>query len=116
VLADFIAEGHFARHIRRMRVLYGERAGVLLDCIKNELAGMVEVFGGEAGMHLTVTLKREIRDREIAESAARQKFWLWPLSPSYSGARVRPGFILGFGSTEVADIPRAVRNFRSLLA
>ncbi len=115
VLADFIAEGHFARHIRRMRVLYGERASALLDCIKRDLRGMVEVFGGEAGMHLTVTLKSGGSDREIAERAARQKLWLWPLSSSYSGQPTRQGFILGFGSTELADIPRTVRKLRSLL-
>jgi len=115
ILADFIAQGHFARHIRRMRVLYGERAGALLDCMKKDLAGMVEVFGGEAGMHLTVTLKSGSRDVEIAERAARQKLWLWPLSPSYSGQRTQQGFILGFGSTELAEIPRAVRKFRNLL-
>jgi GntR family transcriptional regulator / MocR family aminotransferase len=115
VLADFIAEGHFARHIRRMRVLYGERAGELLDCIERDLRGMVEVFGGEAGMHLSVTLKSGGSDMEIAERAARQKLWLWPLSPSYSGQRSRQGFVLGFGSTELADIPRTIRKLRSLL-
>jgi GntR family transcriptional regulator/MocR family aminotransferase len=115
VLADFIAEGHFARHIRRMRVLYGERASALLDCIKRDLRGMVEVFGGEAGMHLTVTLKSGGSDREIAERAARHKLWLWPLSSSYSGQPTRQGFILGFGSTELADIPRTVRKLGSLL-
>ncbi|MGD1081390.1 MAG: PLP-dependent aminotransferase family protein [Candidatus Sulfotelmatobacter sp.] len=115
VLAEFIAEGHFARHIRRMRVLYRERANVLIDSLNKDLGGMVEVFGGEAGMHLAVTLKDGSRDLEIAQRAARQNLWLWPLSPSYLGDGVRQGFILGFGSTEVAEIPRAVRKFRNLL-
>ena len=115
VLAEFIAEGHFARHIRRMRVLYRERANVLIDSLNKDLGGMVEVFGGEAGMHLAVTLKDGSRDLEIAQRAARQNLWLWPLSPSYLGDGVRQGFILGFGSTEVAEIPRSVRKFRNLL-
>lgn len=116
VLADFIGEGHFARHIRRMRVLYRERRSALVDSIRKELGSIVEVLGSEAGMHLTVTLPNGSRDLEIAERAARQNLWIWPLSTSYAGEVVRPGFILGFGSTPVAEIPRAVRKLRNLLA
>jgi GntR family transcriptional regulator/MocR family aminotransferase len=115
VLAEFISEGHFARHIRRMRVLYRDRRSALVESIRMELGSMVEVLGDEAGMHLAVTLPNGSRDREIAERASRQNLWLWPLSPSYLGEAPRPGFILGFGSTEVAEIPRAIRKLRNLL-
>ena len=114
VLADFMGEGHFARHIRRMRVLYRERRSALVDSISRELGSMVEVLGSDAGMHLALTLPNGINDLEIAERAARQNLWLWPLSTSYLG-EARPGFILGFGSTAVAEIPRAVRKLRNLL-
>ena len=115
VLADFIDEGHFARHIRRMRVLYRERRAALVDSIGRELGSMVDVLGDEAGMHLAVKLTSGCNDVEIAEQAARQKLWLWPLSPSYMGGAAQPGFILGFGSTAVTEIPRAVRHLRNLL-
>jgi GntR family transcriptional regulator/MocR family aminotransferase len=115
VLADFIREGHFARHLRRMRVLYGELGRVLVESINQELGDQVEVFGGEAGMHLAVTLRGGGHDLEIAARAARQNLWLLPLSTSYLGDVVRPGFILGFGSTTAAEIPAAVRKLRHLL-
>jgi GntR family transcriptional regulator / MocR family aminotransferase len=115
VLADFIGEGHFARHIRRMRVLYKERRSALVNSIRTELGSRVEVLGSEAGMHLAVTLPDGSCDLEIAEKAARQKLWIWPLSPSYMGELSRPGFILGFASTGVAEIPRAVRKLSSFL-
>jgi GntR family transcriptional regulator/MocR family aminotransferase len=115
VLADFIGEGHFARHIRRMRVLYRERRSALVDSIRKELGSRVEVPGDEAGMHLTVMLPNKSHDLEIAEKAARQNLWIWPLSRSYEGEPARAGFILGFGSTALAEIPRAVRKLRNLL-
>jgi GntR family transcriptional regulator/MocR family aminotransferase len=115
VLADFIAEGHFARHIRRMRVLYGDRRNALVDSISQELGPMVETVGDEAGMHLAVTLRNRVRDVEIAERASRQNLWIWPLSPSYMGKASLQGFILGFGSTPVTEIPNAVRKLRDLL-
>jgi len=98
-----------------MRVLYGERRSAV-DSISSELGPVVEVLGGEAGMHLAVALPDGSRDVEIAERAAGQNLWIWPLSRSYIGEMSRPGFILGFGSATVAEIPRAVRKLRNLLA
>ncbi len=114
VLADFISDGHFSRHIRRMRLLYEGRRGALIDSIHKELGFGAEVTGEQAGLHLSLTLKG-IRDREVAERAARQGLWLVPLSSCYQGQPSRQGFILGFGSTGAAEIPKAVRKLRTVM-
>ena len=116
VLADFIREGHFARHIRRMRVLYRERRSALTNSIHKELGFAVDITGGQAGMHLSVTLQKGTDDRTVAALAAKQNLWLVPLSSSYLGEPSRQGFILGFGSTSVEEMPKAVRKLRNLLA
>jgi GntR family transcriptional regulator / MocR family aminotransferase len=115
VLSDFINEGHFSRHIRRMRLAYGERREVLVNCIRKELDSVLEVCGAEAGMHLTVTLPAGYRDRAIAARAARQKLWLWPLSPAYLGNAAQQGLILNFGGTTAEEIPEAVHHLRDVL-
>lgn len=115
VLVEFINEGHFSRHIRRMRTVYGERREMLFRCIKKELGSALQMHGAEAGLHLTVTLPRGCRDRAISARAARENLWLWPLSPSYLGAPHRQGFILGLGGATVAEIPAAVRRLRSVI-
>lgn len=116
VLADFIAQGHFARHIRRMRVLYRDRRSALARSIHAELGPEVEVLGSQAGMHLVMTLPKGCHDVELARRATQQSLWLWPLSTSYLGRPARSGFILGFGSTSVQEMPRAVRKIRDLLS
>jgi GntR family transcriptional regulator / MocR family aminotransferase len=116
VVSDFIREGHFARHIRRMRVHYGELRRALVASLSRELGPSVELLGDEAGMHVAVTLQNGSCDLEIAERAARLSLSLWPLSPSYMGEASRQGFILGFGGTRLTEIPHAVRKLRSLLA
>jgi GntR family transcriptional regulator/MocR family aminotransferase len=117
VLADFILEGHFTRHIRRMRQVYKERRSILIDSLAREFpAGSgFEVHGVEAGMHLAMTLPPGLNDREISNRAIQSRLWLWPLSPSYTTTPPRQGFILGFGSSLPAQIPRAVRLLRSLI-
>lgn len=116
VLADFMAEGHFGRHIRTMRQLYSERRTVLVHSLREEFGDMLELLGTEAGMHITVRLPDGYCDREIAAKAAAERVWLWPLSPYYLSLEPRNGFVLGFGSTPVEQIPRAARLLRSVLA
>ncbi len=115
VLAEFINEGHFERHIRRMRLLYKERRSVLVDSLRRDLDVAGEVTGAEAGLHLTLTLPGLESDYAIALRAASQKLWMWPLSSAYTGAAQRNGLILGFGSTQAAHIPAGVRKIRAVL-
>ena len=115
VLADFISQGHFARHVRKTRLLYAERRGALVAALQAEFGSELEILGAEAGMHLVMTLPAGSRDEDIAMRAAREGLWLWPLSTAYVGAKARQGFILGFGSTKAADMLRQVRRLRRVV-
>jgi GntR family transcriptional regulator / MocR family aminotransferase len=114
VLADFICEGHFSRHIRRMRLLYRERRNALLQGLRVAFGPGLEITGEQAGMHLCI-MANGIGDHEIAQRAARGNLWLTPLSSSYTGKVSRQGFILGFGSTKTEEMPNAVRKLRAAL-
>ncbi len=75
VLNDFMREGHFARHIRKMRALYHERRTALVESLEKEFGGEMEIWGAQAGMHLVAELPedREWNDVEIATAAAAKK-------------------------------------------
>ncbi len=115
VMSDFIREGHFARHVRRMRPIYAERRSVLVAELERQLGDNVTIMGDQAGMHLAIFLTRGRDDRKIAATAARQSLWLSPLSSSYIGRTARHGFVLGFGNTKANDIPQAVRCLKKLI-
>jgi len=115
VMSDFIREGHFARHVRRMRPIYAERRSVLVAELERQLGDSVTIMGDQAGMHLAIFLTRGRDDRKIAATAARQSLWLSPLSSSYIGRTARHGFVLGFGNTKANDIPQAVRRLKKLI-
>jgi GntR family transcriptional regulator/MocR family aminotransferase len=117
VLAEFISEGHFARHLRRMRGIYAERRRVLEDAIHREIGDGAEMVGDHAGMHVVLKLpKKKAGDREIAVRAAKRGISAIPLSSCYNGRRVEPGLILGYGSTHLAEIPSAVRRLAALIS
>jgi len=115
MLADFIAEGHFARHIRRVRALYRERRSALAEALARELGSQVEVIGDAAGMHLVAALKKGLKDREVALRAADRGLWTMPLSSCYLGEPSRQGLVLGFGGTSVPEIRAAVERLRRLV-
>ncbi len=72
VLCDFIAEGHLARHLRRMRTLYGERLEILIDGAKQHLGGVLEVSNVRAGLYTIGYLKNGMSSRQAEELAAAE--------------------------------------------
>lgn len=115
VMSDFIREGHFARHVRRMRPIYAERRRVLVAELERQLGDAVTIMGDQAGMHLAIFLAPLRDDRKIAATAVRQSLWLSALSSSYSGRTPRHGFVLGFGNAKANEIPQAVRHLKRLI-
>ena len=117
VITDFIQAGHFSRHIRRMRLLYSQRRKTLVDLLRTQLGSILEIHGSEAGMHLAATFRAgfDRDDVTLAERAAVQKLWLWPLSKSYVTKDMRRGFILGYGNVAPQTMPKAVAKLKSLL-
>jgi GntR family transcriptional regulator / MocR family aminotransferase len=112
VLTDFIREGHFARHIRRMRMLYMDRRAKLVRAIETQMGETIEVLGAEAGMHLVVLLAPQVNDVEVARQAARDGISAIPLSSCYSKPPARGGLILGYGGTNAQQILDGVRKLR----
>jgi GntR family transcriptional regulator / MocR family aminotransferase len=109
VMADFIREGHFARHIARMRKLYAQRRRALVEEIQQQLSEKLEVLGAEAGMQLAALLPRGVDDVTVARRAAKKGVSARPLSACYLNARARGGLILGYGGTDTAAIHEGVQ-------
>jgi GntR family transcriptional regulator / MocR family aminotransferase len=115
ILAEFIAEGHFARHVRRMRLLYEQRQQILVSECEKQLSGLLEVKKADAGMHLVGWLPEGVDDQIIAEKAAEKGLKLAPIS-SYSQTKLpRGGFVLGYTAFDETQIKRGVAVIRELL-
>ncbi len=112
VLTDFMREGHFARHVRRMRVLCGERREALVDAIHDLLPTTLRVLGDAAGMFLAAALPGTLRDREVSLAAARRELKVPPLSECYVGRASRNGLVIGYGNLSRDGIAGAVRRLR----
>jgi GntR family transcriptional regulator/MocR family aminotransferase len=115
VLADFIREGHFDRHLRRTRLVCRERRSALVAALDRELGDVLRVVGDQAGMFLTALLPTGYGDREIALRAAREGIRAFPLSECYLGRARLQGLVLGYGGFDAAEIVEAVGRLRVIL-
>jgi GntR family transcriptional regulator/MocR family aminotransferase len=104
VMTDFIQEGHFTSHIRRMRMLYMERRKTLFNAIRAHMGHIVEVLGDDAGMHLVALLPPEVDDIVVSKRAAQAGISAMPLSSCYMKPPSRGGLILGYASVSTRQI------------
>ncbi|RKX75290.1 MAG: PLP-dependent aminotransferase family protein [Spirochaetes bacterium] len=115
VLNDYIREGHFARHIRRMRKLYSERRLALIEAIKKHLGEMLELSDGEAGLHIVARLPEGVDDEQLS-MALRTRGYEVPCLSSYSILKPKVGGLLfGFTALEVSEMDDAISRIRPVL-
>jgi GntR family transcriptional regulator/MocR family aminotransferase len=115
VLADFLREGHFARHLRRMRAVYLARRDALIAAIEHDADDVLTVGNTDAGLHLVAYLPDGADDREVHRRAARQGMFPTALSTCYANGASRPGLILGFGGSDECALTGAVRRLAGVI-
>jgi GntR family transcriptional regulator / MocR family aminotransferase len=115
VLTDFLQEGHFARHLRRMRSLYLSRRNALVESLQAHLGKVLIPYNTDAGLHLTAFLPSRADDLEIVRRAAQRGISASALSDCYASGRPKSGLILGFGGADETRIDAAVRTLSKLI-
>lgn len=97
-ISRFIEQGHFNRHLRRMRVLYADRQEVLVRAIKSELCDYLDADLQPAGMQLPARILSRHAAERLVERAERAGLVLVPLGRFALRAAVEEGFLLGYTS------------------
>ncbi len=95
-LADFIEQGYFATHLRKMRQLYGERRELLIKTLRSVLGNHLKLSPAEAGLHLVIELPAHTDDVALAKRAAEQEVNVRALSTYYIGKQKDKGLIVGY--------------------
>ena len=111
-LADFIEEGHFASHIRRLKQTYGERRRILqaaLAPIANVGARLSSV---DSGLHLVVEFNDTVDDIKVAALALESGLRVYPLSSYCIGEHCEKGLIIGYAYAATEN----VSHYGNLLA
>lgn len=115
LVALFLDDGHFTRHLRRMRNLYAERQATLVSAIRKELPESLQAGPAEAGMQLISWLPEKADDAKVSLRAAEAGVVATPVSAYAVEARLRPGLLLGYAAFNSRLIREGVRKLASIL-
>ncbi len=115
IVAEFIDEGHFTTHIRRMRRLYAERHEALCVAASRHLDGLLGVATTTGGLHTIGTLHGDVSEREIAAEADARGVTVSPLSRFLIAPQSARGLVLGFGGAQTSEIENGVRTLADVL-
>ena len=117
VLAEFITDGHFAKHLRKMRGLYENRQEILVEESKKNLGGMLEVAPASLGMHLIGWLPEGVDDMPIfIEALLKHNLQIAPISASCINQTLRGGFFLGYTAFDGRQIKDGVKKMKEILS
>ncbi len=115
VLASFLREGHFERHVRRLRTAYRDRQVRLVDALKRALGPSVEVESADGALHVLVWLPDGWDDVPIVRLAAAQGVDLRAMSEMAREMPVAKALVLGFGGLRERDLADGVARLAALL-
>ena len=114
-LADFLREGHFARHLRHMRGVYLARRDALLAGLARYCGGELTVYNADAGIHLAVGLRDDREDAKVVQRMADGGLTATALSSCFAGTHRRNGLLLGFGGSTERRLLDATRVLAEVL-
>ncbi len=115
-LADFMAGGHYATHIRRTRKLYADKQSVLRAAIVRRFGDALPISTHEAGLHLVLHLPEHVDDVLLCEQAGTEGVVVRPLSRHYlQRAQARQGLLLGYAGVGQRQIRPAFDKLAKLI-
>src|SRR5471032_1675017 len=115
-VADFMAEGHFSRHMKKMRALYTERRILTQQAFQQVLGNRVKIELQSGGLHLLLQLAASEDDVLLADIARSVGMAMLPLSRWYIDAPPQKGLLLGFANVIDKNVASRLANeFRQAL-
>jgi GntR family transcriptional regulator/MocR family aminotransferase len=107
-VADFLAEGHFERHLRHLRRLYGLRRAALVAALGERLGGRVKLSAVAAGLHVMLYLEPHVDEAWLVGAAAERGVRVNPGAPYHLERPAPPSLLLGFSGLNADEIVEGV--------
>ena len=117
-LAQFLRNGQFALHLRRMRRLYRQRRDALVAALDTHLGGAGTVHGGSAGMHLAFQFNDpQLDDRALSQAALKAGIVAPALGAHATGSRANGwnGFLLGYAQVPAEQMDALVQALARIM-
>lgn len=114
-LAEFINNGEFYRHLRRVRRIYGERRKFLLERLLQDFSQYGFFSDHHAGMQIVFNLNRNLNDKDVSKLAKKRGIVTWPLSGFGAAVSSYNGLVLGYCGFTQNELSAALEDLKTVL-
>ncbi len=122
-LTDFLEEGHFERHLRRMRRLVDSRRAALRSAVETHASEWLALPEPRAGMHQVAGLTLSLRgldaqavERRVSAAALSRGIGVAPVAPCWSRPPRHPALLLGYAALPEEKIRRGIKLLAAEIA
>ena len=113
ILNEFIRDGYFERHLNKMRMRYRAKHDQLLEGLE-PFQKKFRISGEDAGLHLLLTAKGNVTEKELLDAAAAENVKVYGMSENMvASAADKATVLLGFGSMDEADMKEGLRRLQN---
>ncbi|MDB6105342.1 MAG: hypothetical protein JWO52_5341 [Gammaproteobacteria bacterium] len=114
-VAAFVADGHLARHVRKMRDLYRLRRQLLLESLNNTLSVWLDPIPSFYGMHVAAFARPGLELEQASTALLGQNVKMHALGRYYLGPNARAGLVFGYGAADLSEITNGLSALTKLL-
>ncbi|MFJ7665429.1 PLP-dependent aminotransferase family protein [Lysinibacillus sp. NPDC097162] len=117
IVANFMRDGHFSKHLNRMRKVYRKKHEKLTTILEN-YSTQIKITGEQAGMHILLNVQHELSEKQLQHSANAAGIGIYPLSDYRldEDTASQAQFLLGFGGIPVHEIETSVEKLMNCWA
>ncbi|WP_088013493.1 PLP-dependent aminotransferase family protein [Gottfriedia acidiceleris] len=110
IIRRFLNEGHWEKHIHKMRVVYRKKRDALISALEKYFTNKVEVIGEDSGLHILLKVHNGMLEEELIKRAAEKNIKVYPVSMYYcEGTNPKNTVLLGFAILSQSEIEEAIR-------
>lgn len=110
-LEQFMKNGHWERHLNRMRTVYRKKQSALIDSIGKYIGSQVKVIGADSGLHILLEVNNHMSETELIEEAEKFGVKVYPTSVYYEKKEsiLSTMILLGFGGVTEQEIDQGIQ-------
>jgi len=112
-VADFMRDGYFAAHLKRMRRLYAKRQAKFVEICRELIGAWATVEENDSGMQVLARLAAGLDDQLVCETARSCGVDVQPVSIDYHCDSPESGLLLGFAALDTATAERGLLALRT---
>lgn len=116
ILCEFIRQGHFARHLRRMRTLYKKNQDDLVNLLQQHLKDDIKIHLGDAGMHFIIEFLQDKHAETLKKQCIAGKLVLLPVADLSIQFKFENSFLMGFTGFSYERMEQAVLLLKKILS